>query len=81
MNMTSELVLSVELVDLFSQQREGFFIWESFTELVLNTPKAQGTQGRLILLGLFPVGLVSLFSNELSKPVLPAVKMMPVAHT
>lgn len=73
----------MESVDLFSQQRGGFFIWESFTEFVLNTPKAhaQGTQGHLILLGSVPIGLVSLFSNELAKPVVLAVKIMLMVHT
>lgn len=69
-------------MDLSSQQRGGFFIEESIAEFVRNTHKAhvQGTQGHLIVLGSVSVGLVTLFSNELAKPVLFAVKTMPVVH-
>lgn len=82
-NVTSELGPSAALVDLSSQQRGGFFIQESFTEFVLNTPKphAQGTQGHLILFGSVPAGLVSLLSNEFAKPVLLAEKIVPVVRT
>lgn len=38
------------------------------------------TQGRLVLLGSVPVGLVPLFSNELAKLVLLAVKTMAVVY-
>lgn len=34
----------------------------------------------MIVLGSVSVGLVTLFSNELAKPVLFAVKTMPVVH-